>query len=103
MSVIAPDTSTSGPSKQVVVSQLHSKIVSFRDTVGYCVSYPMICFVMILMSSIVLAEPVWVWINDDQEEDTVRFRQRLVFVGFWFVSIGLIHIRNSYVRGTKNV
>jgi hypothetical protein len=79
-----------------------SPVVRLCDLVGPAVNYSFICFVMVIMTATIVSEPVWVWINNDEEEDTVRFRQRLSFTLFWFISIGLIHVRNSFVR-SKNV
>ena len=67
------------------------------DLIGRRVTYPVIGFVTIIMAAIVWSDPVWVWINNDEEEDTVRFRQRLSFCVFWFIVVGLIHVRNSFV------
>jgi hypothetical protein len=74
----------------------------FGELIGASVNYSLIGIVMVIMIAAVVSDPVWVWINNDEEEDTVRFRQRLCFTVFWFISIGLIHIRNSFVRN-KNV
>ena len=48
-----------------------------------------------LMIGMLWNESVWVWINGDEEEDTVRFRQRLCFVIFWLACVGLFQIRQS--------
>jgi len=47
------------------------------------------------MCAIIASGPVWTWINYDEEEDTVRLRQRIAFSGFWFITIGALHLRNS--------
>lgn len=56
-------------------------------------SFRGIVFTVVLMVAVIGSSPVWSWINDDEEEDTVRFRQRLVFVVFWFVAVGLLHFK----------
>lgn len=48
--------------------------------------------VPILMSTLIFTNPVWFWINNDEEEDTVRFRQRLMWAVFWFVSFGVFRV-----------
>lgn len=59
------------------------------------VSLPLIFVVIVGMVAFLLSEPVWMWINGDEEEDTVRFRQRLTFVLFWFVVLGMFQLKNS--------
>ena len=58
-------------------------------------SLPFIGAVVAVMSSIILSPSVWSWINDDEEHDLVRFRQRLTFVVFWSILLGLFQLRNS--------
>jgi hypothetical protein len=55
---------------------------------------PVISMVVSSMLGIILSKPVWSWINDDEEHDLVRFRQRLIFVIFWTVFLGLFQLRN---------
>ena len=43
-------------------------------------------------------EPVWTWVNGDEEEDTVRFRQRLVFVVCLMLFVGLFQVKNTYSK-----
>ena len=64
--------------------------------IGYRVTYPLIGVVIVLMTALILSDPVWVWINNDEEEDTVRFRQRLSYTVFWIVVVGLVHVRNTF-------
>ncbi len=49
---------------------------------------------VVVMVGIIGSSVVWSWVHDDEEEDHVRFRQRLVFAIFWLVVIGLSHIKN---------
>ena len=59
------------------------------------ISFPVIGVIAVAMGGVIWSDPVWVWINGDEEEDTVRFRQRLVFAIFWLVTLGLIQLKNS--------
>ena len=81
---------------------LSEKLIRFDmmktlDNLGKNVTYPVIGVIAIMMVSIIMSNPVWVWINNDEEEDTVRFRQRLSFTVFWSIMIGLVHVRNTFV------
>lgn len=71
--------------------------MGFRTIEGVAkrISYSVVLFVSTMMCGVFLSEPMWVWINGDEEEDTVRFRQRLTFTVFWFVVLGLIQLKNS--------
>ncbi len=61
------------------------------------ISIKSIFAVFTVMIAIIYSAPVWAWINDDEEEDTVRFRQRLTFVIVASTLTALLHIRNSSV------
>jgi hypothetical protein len=62
--------------------------------IGSRISFSLVFTVAILMISAVYHDWVWEWMNGDEEEDTVRFRQRLVFVLFWSVVMGLVQLRS---------
>jgi hypothetical protein len=48
-----------------------------------------------LSLAVIQSETVWTWIHGDEEEDTVRFRQRLTFVLFFSLVFGLLQLRYS--------
>lgn len=62
---------------------------------GSRIAYTHIIGVTFIMAAVVGSSSIWSWIHDDEEEDLVRFRQRLVFAIFWSIVLGLLHIRNS--------
>ena len=61
----------------------------------FSLSYGMIVFVMVVELGILFSVPVWAWINYDEEEDTVRFRQRLTFTIICVSLFGLVQLKKS--------
>ena len=59
-------------------------------------SFLFIAAASVIMIAVIKSDVVWTWIHGDEEEDTVRFRQRLAFVLFFSVTAGLVHLRNSH-------
>lgn len=59
-------------------------------------SFLFIASASVIMIAVIKSDVVWTWIHGDEEEDTVRFRQRLAFVVFFSVTAGLVHLRNSH-------
>lgn len=59
----------------------------------YCVPYALIYAVATALLGVYNSDVVWRWVNIDEEEDTVRFRQRVAFVSFWSILLGLIQIK----------
>jgi len=64
---------------------------------NFQITYVRLSVIVALQLAIMLSGPYWEWMNDDEEEDTVRFRQRLTFVVIVGTFFGLIHVKNSLV------
>ena len=65
---------------------------------GFAISYGLIFGVGAILIAVYNSDIVWTWVNGDEEEDTVRFRQRLVFVAFNCVVLGLVQTKRCFER-----
>lgn len=62
-------------------------------TLNNRVPYFLIFSVPAALLAIYNSDVVWTWVNIDEEEDTVRFRQRLAFAIFWLLSLGMVQVK----------
>lgn len=65
----------------------------FAGLRSFCVPYSLVFAVATALLGVYNSDVVWRWVNIDEEEDTVRFRQRLAFVLFCSIVLGLVQIK----------
>lgn len=70
-------------------------LAMFMSWCKFRITYRLISVVFAFQLAVMLSPPFWEWMNDDEEEDTVRFRQRLTFVMITGTLFGLIQLKNT--------